>query len=177
MKYSRQPAPPIPATIIALFVLIAIGLITASIVLVFSASDRFESGIRIQQLREAFHSVAPYPGSRMTFTDESRSDNCGLALYFEVFAATTDADTIRTYYTRQFQSRGWVQDPRTSSTYIAEAIRVDVIIPAPQAVGGVQIPAGVLAARSPNGTIYVVVVTGWRADLCPELNRASVLNN
>lgn len=163
---------PIPPTMIALLILVAVGLMIGAVVLAFSGSTTFQTGVQVQLLQEAFRGVPPVPGSRLMFSDESRYDDCGTALYFELYLTRTAAEAVRTHYTRQFQQRGWVTDPRTDTTYLSETMRVDIVEPVPQSVGGVRIPPNVIAARSPDTTLYAIVVTGWRGDLCPNLNRS-----
>jgi hypothetical protein len=170
-KRSSQQLP-VPPFIIALFVLIAVGLILGAVALAFAGSTRFQSGVQAQMLREAFRGVPPVSGSRLLYTDESQFENCGTALYFELYLTRAEAEAVDSHYARQFQQRGWVTDPRTGSTYLSETTQVDVVEPVPQAIGGVRIPQNIFAARQPDTTLYAVVVTGWRGDLCPNLNRS-----
>jgi hypothetical protein len=169
--------PPIPASMLVLLVLVAMGLIVGAIALAFSGSTRFQSGVQVQLLRESFRGVPPPSGSRMLYSDESRFDECGSALYFDIYITRSGAEAVQTHYQRQFQQRGWVTDPRTGNTYLNETMQVDIVQPVPQAIGGAQIPPNILAARQLDTTMFAVVVTGWRGDLCPNLNRSSRLSS
>lgn len=171
---SKQP--PIPAALLVLLVLIAMGLIVGAVALAFSGSTRFQSGVQVQLLREVFRAVPSPSGSRLLYSDESRFDECGSALYFDIYLTRATAEAVHTHYERQFQQRGWITDPRTGNTYLNETIQVDIVEPIPQAIGA-RIPPNILAARQPDMTLFTVVITGWRGDLCPHLNRSSRLNS
>ncbi|HEX2618791.1 MAG TPA: hypothetical protein VHL11_01555, partial [Phototrophicaceae bacterium] len=182
MKMQKsQPVPPVPVTVIALSVLLAMSLIIGAVWLALSGTNTIQSSILTKMLHETVHDIVPYSGSRLMYSDEFRSSRCGasgyVVGYFEIFSAGASMDTVRTYYSRQFQRHGWAENQTTGSVYpspstsASVAMQLDLVEPVPLAIGGIQIPPRVLAARSPDRSLYAVVVTGWDADQCPQLNR------
>jgi hypothetical protein len=95
-------------------------------------------------------------------------------IVFDVWAVRAEPNEVRTHFEQQFNSHGWLVNPQTGSIYPAETMKIDVLEPVTNNIAGVAIPASVLAARSPDVTLYALVVTGWNGRECPQLNRSAL---
>lgn len=167
--------PPVSGAVLLIGGLLALAAIAGAVVLAFSGTQTIQSGIRTQMLREISRQLPPVTGARLLFSGESRAPECGAALIFEVWSTSGTMESVRTSYTQQVQRLGWVLDPRTGSIYPTETTRIELVSPVPQAVGGVTIPPGVQAGTAPGSVTYVVIVTGWQGDRCPQWNRSARL--
>jgi hypothetical protein len=167
-------SPPFSAAALVIFAIIALGLIVVALLLVFVTTDRFEAGAQSSLLRDTLRQVTIYPGGRLLFSGENTATRCDTVIVFDVWAARAEPDEVRAHFEQQFNSRGWLVNPQTNSVYPAETTRLDVLEPVTNSIAGVAIPASVLAARSPDVTLYGLVVTSWNGSECPQLNRSAL---
>lgn len=174
---SGRSSLPVPAAWFAAAVLIAVILMIAAVVLALNGTVTIQSGIQVQILQEANRNLRPSSGSQRLYTGQTTmntTDPCGITSYFEIFNAPGNMDTIRTYYTQLIRQRGWVQNPRTGSVYLAESVLMNLIEPVPTTIQGVPVPPHILATRAPDRVLYAVMITGWHGDRCPRLNRSTL---
>jgi hypothetical protein len=166
--------PPFSAAALVILAIIALALIVVALLLVFVTTDRFEAGAQSSLLRDTLRQVAVYPGARLMFSGENSATRCDTVIVFDVWAARAEPDEVRIHFEQQFNSRGWLVNPQTGSVYPAETTKIDVLEPVTNNIAGVAIPASVLAVRSPDATLYALVVTGWNGRECPQLNRSAL---
>lgn len=167
-------SPPFSAAAIVVLAIVALALIVIALLLAFTTTERFQTGAQSALLRDVLRQVAIYPGGRPLFSGENSADRCDTVIVFDVWAARTNADEVRVHFEQQFNSRGWLVHPQTGSVYPAETTRLDLLEPVSSSIAGVAIPPGVQAARSPDVTLYALIVTGWDGRACPQLNRSAL---
>ncbi len=169
-----SPTPPFSAAALVILAIVALALIVIALMLTLVTTDRFQTGAQSTLLRDVLRQVVVYPGGRLMFSGQNSAARCDTALIFDVWAARATPDEVREHFERQYLSRGWLIHPQTGSVYPTETARIDLIEPVGNTIAGVTIPAGVLAARSPDVTLYALLITGWNGRACPELNRSAV---
>ncbi|MCU0497046.1 MAG: hypothetical protein MUF87_06805 [Anaerolineae bacterium] len=165
-----------PAWIVGLAI-VTLFLILGLMLWLFASFGQINTAIRIEILEERFRLLSVHGGSRVIYRDsvQQSGSRCGSAALFEIYVTNASLETIETHYTRQFQQRAWVQDPRTGSVYPDESMRLDLLMTVPTVLEGVRLPPNIAAAQTPNTRVYGVILRGWDGTRCPELNRSQVL--